>query len=116
MELGRAGVDIEQFRSHWPPCAHPVVRVQPDTGQRALFVNRNWTTRICGLTETESTALLALLCDHVRTPDFQCRVRWEAGTVVFWDNRWVQHYAVPDYGQGRVMHRVTLAGDRPLGP
>ena len=51
--------------------------------------------------------------DHVRSPEFQCRFRWDTNSVAFWDNRSAQHYAVPDYRERRVMHRVTLAGDKP---
>ena len=57
--------------------------------------------------------MLPLLNDHARSPEFQCRFQWEKGSIAFWDNRTVQHYAVPDYTERRVMHRVTLAGDKP---
>jgi taurine dioxygenase len=106
----------EAIRAKHPPVVHPVVRVHPVTKRKALYVNRNFTTRLDGLTERENEVLLPFLCDHVRSPDFQCRFRWTPGSIAFWDNRGTQHYAVPDYSGRRVMHRVILAGDRPVGP
>jgi taurine dioxygenase len=114
IEIGKSDADLHEMQDRWPPFHHPVVRTNPKTGRKALFVNRNWTTRIDGLGERESDALLGLLCDQMSVPDYQVRLRWEAGTIAFWDNRWVQHYAVPDYIDRRVMCRVTLAGERPL--
>jgi taurine dioxygenase len=114
IEIGKSDADLHEMQDRWPPFHHPVVRTNPQTGRKALFVNRNWTTRIDGLGERESKALLDLLCDQMSVPDYQVRLRWQAGTVAFWDNRWVQHYAVPDYIDRRVMCRVTLAGERPL--
>jgi taurine dioxygenase len=97
-----------------PPVEHPVACTHPVTGRKALFVNGNSTTRIAGVSERESDWLLRFLIDHVRSPQFQCRLRWAPGTIAFWDNRIVQHFAVPDYSERRVMHRVTLAGDKPV--
>jgi len=99
-----------------PPVLHPVVRVHPETGRKLLFVSPNWVDRIVGLPEAESEELLRLLYDHVKRPELQCRFRWQRDSVAFWDNRSTQHYAVPDYQERRVMHRVMLAGDRPYGP
>ena len=93
------------------PISHPVVRTHPATGRRCLFVNRLFTTRINELAEEESRTVLGLLCEQLRTPDFQIRWQWEPGDVVLWDNRCLQHYAVQDYGSARTMHRVTLAGE-----
>jgi taurine dioxygenase len=114
IEIGKSDADLHEMQDRWPPFHHPVVRTNPKTGRKALNVNRNWTTRIDGLGERESDALLDLLCDQMSIPDYQVRLRWKSGTVAFWDNRWVQHYAVPDYSDRRVMCRVTLAGERPL--
>ena len=100
----------------WPSTVHPVVRVHPETGRKLLNVNANWTKRILELTEEESDAVMALLLEHLRSPMFQCRFRWTPGAIAFWDNRSVQHYAVPDYGERRVMHRITIVGDEPAGP
>jgi taurine dioxygenase len=100
----------------YPPVQHPVVRVHPVTGRRSLFVNRIFTVRIDQLTDRENEVLLPMLCDHVRAPDFQCRFSWRPGSVAFWDNRCTQHYAVADYREERVMHRVVIDGDRPIGP
>jgi taurine dioxygenase len=100
----------------YPPVQHPVVRVHPVTGRRSLFVNRIFTVRIDQLSERENEVLLPMLCDHVRAPDFQCRFSWRPGSVAFWDNRCTQHYAVADYRERRVMHRVVIDGDRPIGP
>ena len=80
-----------------------------------MFVNRIFTVALDELTVRENEALLSMLCDHVQSPDFQCRVRWAPGTVVMWDNRCTQHYAVCDYRESRVMHRVVIDGDAPLG-
>lgn len=104
-------LDLAETQKRWPPVTHPVVITHPETGRRALYVNRNSTTRIVGLEERESDALLALLCDQFLSPDIQCRFRWEPGSVAFWDNRSVQHYAVADYHHRRVMHRVTVDFD-----
>lgn len=106
---GTSREDLASMQKRWPPYVHPVVRVQPSSGRGSLFVNRNYTTRIEGLADDESDALLALLFAHVRSPRFQMRVRWEPHTVVVWDNHFAQHFAVPDYGERRVMHRLNLS-------
>jgi taurine dioxygenase len=110
---GHTTANLEEMQRQWPPVEHPVARTHPVTGRKALFVNANSTTRIVGLSERENAVLLPFLVDHVRSPEFQCRFRWEVGSIAFWDNRSTQHFAVPDYAQRRVMHRVTIAGDRP---
>lgn len=102
--------------SKWPPTVHPVVRVHPDTGRKTLNVNSNWTSHIVELTRSESDVLLAMLYDHIGQPEFQVRFHWEEGSVAVWDNRAVQHYAVADYAERRMMRRVTIVGDRPMGP
>jgi taurine dioxygenase len=99
----------------FPKAEHPVVRTHPVTGRKALFVNRNFTTGIKGLSRLESDALLEMLYRHIETPEFQCRFRWQPNSVAFWDNRSVQHHAMWDYfPQARHGHRVTVKGDRPF--
>ena len=96
--------------------SHPVVRVHPETGRKALYVNVAHTVRFDGMTEEESAPILAFLYRHQIRPEFTCRFRWQPGSLAFWDNRCAQHNAVNDYaGHRRVMHRVTLAGDVPSG-
>ena len=111
---GHTVVDLAETQKKWPPVEHPVVRTHPKTGRRTLFVNGNSTTRIVGLSQRENDALLPFLIDHVRSPEFQCRFRWERNSVAFWDNRSTQHFAVPDYAERRVMHRVTVGGEKPF--
>jgi taurine dioxygenase len=111
---GHVHASLEEMQKRWPPVDHPVVRTHPVSGRKALFVNGNSTTRILGLSERESDVLLSFLIDHVRSPEFQCRFRWEVGSMAFWDNRTTQHFAVPDYAERRVMHRVTISGDVPV--
>jgi taurine dioxygenase len=106
-------MDLREMQTRWPPHRHPVLLTHPETGRRGLFVNSNYTVAIEGLEPAESEALLAFLLDHVRSPDFQCRFRWEPGSIAVWDNHFAQHYAVPDYRERRVMHRLNIAGKAP---
>lgn len=110
IEAGHTTLDLPEMQRRCPPVTHPVAKVHPETGRRALFVNRNSTSHLVGVTERENEVLLPFLFDHVRSPAFQCRFHWEPDAVAFWDNRSVQHFAVPDYDEPRVMHRVTIAG------
>jgi taurine dioxygenase len=93
---------------------HPAVRTHPETGRKALYVNVAHTIRFKDMTEEESAPLLSYLFHHQVQPEFTCRFHWQVGSLAFWDNRCAQHNAVNDYqGYRRVMHRITLAGDRP---
>ena len=93
---------------------HPVVRTHPETGRKALYVNFGHTVRFRDMTEEESAPLLGFLFQHQVRPEFTCRFAWRPGSLAFWDNRAAQHNPVNDYhGFRRVMHRITLAGDRP---
>jgi alpha-ketoglutarate-dependent taurine dioxygenase len=99
------------------PSVHPVVRVHPETGRKNLFVNPKFTVRLVDWPERQSDALLRLLYEHMADPRFVVRYHWTPGTLAFWDNRSTMHYGIYDYeGERRVMHRVTLRGDRPVGP
>ncbi|MFD5033056.1 TauD/TfdA dioxygenase family protein [Streptomyces sp. NPDC058220] len=98
---------------------HPVVRVHPETGEKALFVSPGSTTRIMGFTEVESRHILDLLFQHLTSAEYTVRFRWEPGSIAFWDNRSTCHFAPTDFGHlevDRVMHRVTLLGEPAVGP
>lgn len=106
-----SGKDISAFQTE---AVHPVVRTHPETGRKALYVNRAHTVRYEGMTEAESAPLLAYLFDHQIHQEFTCRFAWTPGAIAFWDNRCTQHYPVNDYhGHKRLLHRVTLKGDVP---
>jgi len=111
---GRYGYAEKKGAAH-PVSEHPVVRTHPETGRRALYVNRGFTTRIKELRENESEALLKMLFDHAETPEFQCRFKWATGSVAFWDNRAAMHHAMWDYHPlRRYAQRVTICGDKPF--
>ncbi len=98
---------------------HPLVRVHPETGERALYVSPSFLKSIVGLTPRESQALLELLWEHVTRPEFTVRFKWEKGSVAFWDNRSTAHLAPSDIFDlefDRQLYRTTLVGDIPLGP
>ena len=93
---------------------HPVVRTHPETGRKALYVNPGHTVRFAGMTEAESAPILSYLFTHMVRPEFTCRFSWQPGSLALWDNRCALHNPINDYhGHRRVMHRITLAGDRP---
>ena len=94
---------------------HPVVRVHPETGERGLFIG-GFVRRFVGLSVTESRDILRLLQAYVTKPDHLVRVSWKPGQLVIFDNRITQHYAVDNYDNlPRLLHRVTVAGDVPVG-
>lgn len=111
----RLGKSIEELHEQYPPQLHPVVRTHPETGEQALYVNTAFTSHIEGVSAKESEWLLAHLYRQAAVPEIQCRFRWRAGSIAFWDNRAGQHYAASDYFPAvRRMERVTIAGDRPF--
>ncbi|WP_152218989.1 TauD/TfdA family dioxygenase [Pseudomonas sp. SCB32] len=94
---------------------HPVVRVHPVSGEKTLLLG-HFVKRLKGLTQHDSAHLFAVLQSHVTRLENTVRWRWQPGDVAIWDNRATQHYAVDDYGsQPRIVRRVTLAGDVPVG-
>jgi len=93
---------------------HPVVRVHPESGERALFIGE-FARRLQGLSTSESYAIIHLLQNHISCPENTVRWRWRIGDVAFWDNRATQHYAIADYGdKPRHVQRVTIVGDVPV--
>jgi taurine dioxygenase len=119
--LGRMGVrhasaHADNETTYGSAVVHPLIRVHPETGRKALYYSEAGVTDIVGLTSAESEHIRALLREHLKSPDFALRWRWTPNDLALWDNRAVQHYAVPDYSGTRVMQRVVTAGERPVGP
>ena len=108
--LASHGLKTLHTMADYPPIRHPVIATHPETGRKLVNVNYNWTTEIAGLPPAESRMLLDFLYQHIKSPEFQVRLHWHEGDVAFWDNRAVQHYAVPDWTGRRVMQRVAIAG------
>lgn len=110
---------LEMLNANPRIAVHPVVRVHPESGEKALFVNPSRTKRIIGLTPVESRHFLDLLFAQMIRPEYTVRFRWKPGSVAFWDNRATAHLAATDFthlNADRVLHRVTILGDRPVGP
>jgi taurine dioxygenase len=95
---------------------HPVVRVHPQTGRRALFLSLIHTEYFVGMTREESLPIIAFLQAFAVRPERCVRLCWRPGTLAIWDNRSLQHNPLNDYhGQRREMHRVILKGEQPRG-
>jgi taurine dioxygenase len=106
--------ELAERQKQFPSTAHPVVRTNPDSGRKCIYVNSIFTHHIEGVSEQESDDLLTFLYAQAKVPEYQCRFKWSPGAVAFWDNRSTQHYAVSDYWpERRTMERVTVIGDRP---
>ncbi len=111
----RPGLSEEQ-KAKVRPVIHPVVRVHPESGRKALFVNEGFTTCIIGLPEEESRALLRELFDFSVQDRFIYRHRWAANDLLFWDNRQTMHLATPfPQEYRRRLNRTTVRGDVPVG-
>jgi alpha-ketoglutarate-dependent taurine dioxygenase len=110
----RDALDREQFRSSAYETEHPVVRIHPETGERALLLG-HFVKRFVGLNSSESTALFQLLQNRVTKLENTIRWTWQEGDVAMWDNRATQHYAVADFdNHRREVRRVTVAGEVPV--
>ena len=97
-----------------PPVQHPVIRVHPESNQKVIFVNALFTTKIIGLPEKESSAILQFLNDHVIAAEYTCRFKWEPNSIAIWDNRSTQHKPINDYFPShRLLERVAIDGDKP---
>ena len=108
--------ELSRMEEMFPNPSHPVVITHPETQQQVLFVNRQFTLRIEGMSEMEGSKILEILYEQVKVPEYQFRLSWQPGTLAIWDNRLCQHYAVNDYYPNRRhLERVAVAGDaRPV--
>lgn len=102
---------LRYFEDQYPPVLHPVVTSHPVSGRKTIFVNPQFTIQIKDMEEAESRNLLNQLFDLAKIPEYQFRHHWKNNTLVFWDNRSAQHYAIHDYyPKRRYMERVTIKG------
>ncbi|MDA0339303.1 MAG: TauD/TfdA family dioxygenase [Proteobacteria bacterium] len=112
---GKTAITYRRSDAVYSVVEHPVVRMHPETGRKALYVNPMFTKHFKDMTKEESAPLLNFLQAHSVQPQFQCRFRWQPGSVAFWDNRCVMHNALDDYqAYERLLYRVTVKGDRPV--
>ncbi len=112
---GMSEEQLAEAQQKYPDQKHPLVRTHPETGNKGLFMARNFMLTIDGMTAEESKELRYRLYEQSKIPELQVRFRWQPNSIAQWDNRCTQHYAIPDHGgQRRRVERVTLIGDRPV--
>jgi taurine dioxygenase len=115
LSMTQGAEKMQLMLKKYPPQVHPVVRTHPVTGQKTIYVNRAHTSHLRRMSRQDSNELLDVLYRQFAIPEHQCRFRWKANSVAFWDNRACQHYAISDYFPAcREMFRVTIEGDRPF--
>ncbi len=106
---------LRKMEELFPNPTHPVVRTHPVTGRQCIYVNPQFTLRIADLEPDESDAILDVLFAQAHVPEYQFRVRWTPGAIVFWDNQSTQHYAANDYyPERRRMERTAVVGETPF--
>ena len=106
---------LRKMEELFPNPSHPVVRTHPANGRKSIYVNPQFTLHIEGMEPAESRAILEVLCGQAQVPEYQFRLRWTPGAIVFWDNRSTQHYAANDYyPERRRMERTAVVGDVPV--
>ena len=114
-ETAEGKAKLRHYEDVYPQVTHPIVRIHPVTGRKAIFVNPQFTLGIKDMDPAESTLILNMLYAKTQRHEYHYRHRWQANMVVFWDNRWTQHSALHDYYPARrLMERVTIQGDRPI--
>jgi taurine dioxygenase len=112
--VGRTRTIAPELLAARPPVVHPLVRTHPETGRKSLYIGGH-VQYFEGMTDEESQPLIDFLMKHSIRPEFTCRFRWRTGSMAFWDNRCVQHFAINDYpAETRIMHRITVCGDTPF--
>ena len=108
--LDKRGADVvAEFKRKNPPVIHPAVRVHPESGRKALYVNER-VRQFVGLTEAESRPLIRFLCEHSVAPRMVYRHYWSVGDLVMWDNRCSVHMAVGDYDPSEIRHMLRTSG------
>ena len=110
---------MHELRNKATDATHPIVRINPQTGRKALYLSPAFTTRFEGMTVRESAPLINFLYEHATQSHLCCRLHWQQGSVALWDNRVSLHHAVADYfgevsKHRRVMRRATIEGELPV--
>jgi len=118
-QIGGVDVKEERYRDEFRhlefETEHPVVRIHPETGEPSLLLG-HFVRSFVGLSSVDSAELFGLLQRHITRLENTARWSWRDGDIAIWDNRATQHYAVADYDDlPRLMHRITVAGDIPVG-
>ena len=113
LERGHTNLDLDEAREPIPAHATPSGAHAPGDWSQGVVRQLQSHDVHRRRARAESDHLLAMLYAHVKSPELQCRFRWDERSLVFLDNRCLQHYAVPDYHERRILHRVALVGDRP---